>query len=91
MRIKLDENVPDRAVASLTALGHDIDTVAGEGLGGATDEDLWPKVQEAAPPAPTVESWCSAFRMTAAVLSWSGWRLCFAPKPSRPGLRAWSS
>ena len=48
MRIKLDENVPDRAVASLAALGHDIDTVTGEGLGGATDEDLWPKVQEAA-------------------------------------------
>ncbi len=37
MRIKLDENVPDRAVASLAALGHDIDTVAGEGLGGATE------------------------------------------------------
>lgn len=47
MRLKLDENVPDRVVASLVALGHDTDTVVGEGLGGAKDEDLWPKVQEA--------------------------------------------
>jgi predicted nuclease of predicted toxin-antitoxin system len=48
MKVKLDENLPDRIVAGLAALGHDTDTVAGEGLGGATDEDLWPKVQQAA-------------------------------------------
>ena len=48
MRVKLDENLPDRIVAGLAALGHDTDTVAGEGLAGATDEDLWPQVQQAA-------------------------------------------
>ena len=48
MRIKLDENLPERIVAGLTALGHDTDTIADEGLGGAIDEELWPKVQQAA-------------------------------------------
>ena len=48
MKIKLDENLPERIVADLAALGHDADTVAAEGLGGATDEVLWPKVQQAA-------------------------------------------
>jgi predicted nuclease of predicted toxin-antitoxin system len=48
MKIKLGENLPERIVAGLSALGHDTDTVAREGLGGATDEDLWPKVQRAA-------------------------------------------
>lgn len=47
MKLKLDENLPDRIVANLVALGHDTDTVVGEGLGGTKDEDLWPKVQEA--------------------------------------------
>jgi len=48
MKVKLDENLPDRIVAGLAALGHDTDTVVGEGLAGATDEDLWPQVQQAA-------------------------------------------
>ena len=48
MKIKLDENLPERVVAGLAALGHDTDTVTGEGLGGATDEKLWPQVQRAA-------------------------------------------
>lgn len=30
MKIKLDENLPDRVVAGLAALGHDTDTVAGD-------------------------------------------------------------
>jgi hypothetical protein len=34
MKIKLDENLPERIVAGLTALGHDTDSVPGEGLGG---------------------------------------------------------
>jgi predicted nuclease of predicted toxin-antitoxin system len=48
VKVKIDENLPDRVAASLAALGHDADTVVGEGLGGAKDEDLWPQVQEAA-------------------------------------------
>lgn len=47
MRIKLDENVPMRTAAPLTALGHDVDTVVAEGLGGSADDALWPHVQDA--------------------------------------------
>ncbi len=37
MKFKLDENLPVELVADLRALGHDADTVAGEGLAGAPD------------------------------------------------------
>jgi predicted nuclease of predicted toxin-antitoxin system len=45
MRIKLDENLPQRLVPALAALNHDVDTVVGEGLQGREDEQLWPEVQ----------------------------------------------
>lgn len=45
MRIKLDENLPDRLVPVLTALGHDVDTVHGEQLTGRTDPDVWSAAQ----------------------------------------------
>jgi predicted nuclease of predicted toxin-antitoxin system len=38
VRFKLDENVTAAAVAVLAAAGHDVDTVADEGLTGAPDE-----------------------------------------------------
>jgi predicted nuclease of predicted toxin-antitoxin system len=47
MKVKLDENLPERLVASLKELGHDTDTVVGEGLKGETDERLWPQIQRA--------------------------------------------
>ena len=47
MRIKLDENLPDRLVSVLGGLGHDTDTVVREGLGGKPDDELWPEVQKA--------------------------------------------
>lgn len=37
MKIKLDEHMPRSLVASLTALGHDVDTVIDEGLAGLDD------------------------------------------------------
>lgn len=37
MRVKLDENMPGRAGALLIAQGHDVATVAAEGLGGKSD------------------------------------------------------
>ena len=37
MRFKLDENLPVELVTDLRDLGHDADTVAGEGLRGAAD------------------------------------------------------
>jgi predicted nuclease of predicted toxin-antitoxin system len=45
MRIKLDENVPVRAAAPLRALGHDVDTVVEENLGGHGDNEIWQAVQ----------------------------------------------
>lgn len=37
MRFKLDENIDVRAGAALSGAGHDVATVAGQDLGGATD------------------------------------------------------
>ena len=37
MKIKLDENLPDRLVSVLTGLTHDVDTVRGEQLTGRAD------------------------------------------------------
>ena len=47
MRIKLDENLPQRLDPALASLGHDVDTVVREGLQGSEDETLWPEVQAA--------------------------------------------
>ena len=47
MKIKIDENLPQRLVPILGRLGHDADTVAQEGLRGQDDEHLWPEIQKA--------------------------------------------
>ena len=46
MKIKLDENLPARLVGALTRLGHDVDTVAQEGLAGNQDALIWSAAQE---------------------------------------------
>ena len=46
MRIKLDENLPDRLVAALTDLGHDVDTVVLEYLAGKDDAAVWQAAQQ---------------------------------------------
>ena len=38
MRFKLDENFGSRSARLFPEAGHDVETVAGEGLSGATDE-----------------------------------------------------
>lgn len=40
MRFKLDENLDVRAEAALSSAGHDVATVVGQGLGGATDSAI---------------------------------------------------
>ena len=47
MKIKLDENLPDRLVSVLTGLAHDVDTVHGEQLTGRADPDVWSAAQAA--------------------------------------------
>jgi len=41
MKVKLDENIPRRLSIELAKLGHDVDTVASEGLKGKPDADVW--------------------------------------------------
>jgi predicted nuclease of predicted toxin-antitoxin system len=41
MKVKLDENIPFRLVSDLAAFGHDVDTVASEGLKGKPDTEVW--------------------------------------------------
>ena len=47
MIIKLDENLPERLVGELRALGHDVDTVVLERLAGRDDADVWQAAQDA--------------------------------------------
>ncbi|MGR9107534.1 MAG: DUF5615 family PIN-like protein [Gammaproteobacteria bacterium] len=41
MKIKLDENIPNRLAPILAKLGHQVETVAQEGLTGKSDVDVW--------------------------------------------------
>ena len=41
MKVKLDENIPNRLADELATLGHDVDTVDSEGLKGKPDSDVW--------------------------------------------------
>ena len=41
MKIKLDENIPQRVKSVLIELGHQVDTVAEEKLIGAVDDRIW--------------------------------------------------
>ena len=45
MKIKLDENLPERLVPELQALGHDVDTVPSERLAGRDDNEVWQAAQ----------------------------------------------
>lgn len=47
MRLKLDENLPESLVSTLTALSHDVDNVRLEGLVGRSDSDIWQAAQAA--------------------------------------------
>jgi predicted nuclease of predicted toxin-antitoxin system len=47
VKIKLDENLPERLVAELRALAHDVDTVRGEHLAGHVDAEVWQAAQDA--------------------------------------------
>jgi len=46
VKIKLDENLPDRLVQALAHLGHDVDTVVHERLAGTNDLTVWNATQD---------------------------------------------
>ncbi len=46
MNIKLDENMPAALAQRLAKLGHEVNTVLEEGIGGSSDEVVWETVQE---------------------------------------------
>jgi hypothetical protein len=48
VKIKLDENLPERLVQALTDLGHDVDTVVQERLAGRDDLAVWTAAQQSA-------------------------------------------
>jgi predicted nuclease of predicted toxin-antitoxin system len=45
MRIKRDENLPESLLASLAALGHDVDNVRLEGIAGRAGPAVWQAAQ----------------------------------------------
>jgi predicted nuclease of predicted toxin-antitoxin system len=45
VNIKLDENLPERLVVALHAMGHDVDTVRAERLAGCDDAVVWRAAQ----------------------------------------------
>jgi hypothetical protein len=45
VKIKLDENLPERLADELAVLGHDVDTVRGEHLTGRPDDEVWGAAQ----------------------------------------------
>jgi predicted nuclease of predicted toxin-antitoxin system len=45
MRFKIDENLPGELVSDLRQAGHEADTVADEGMSGATDAEILSRVQ----------------------------------------------
>jgi hypothetical protein len=47
LKIKLDENLPERLVWELRQFGHDVDTVLAEQLAGQSDEHVWQATQSA--------------------------------------------
>jgi predicted nuclease of predicted toxin-antitoxin system len=45
VKVKLDENIPVSLGEALTLLGHDVQTVIGQGLTGRTDREIWTQCQ----------------------------------------------
>jgi len=45
VKIKLDENLPERLITELSELGHDVDTVRAEHLTGRPDNVVWEAAQ----------------------------------------------
>ena len=88
MKIKLDENLPSRLVSKLEALGHDVNTVRGEGLAGSADEQVWQQTRAAGRFLITQDLDFSDTRV--AMLFWSAFRKCLRPRTCSNGRAAFS-
>lgn len=73
MRIKLDENLPAGLVPLLAALGHEVDTVPAEGIGGELPQPGRIALQERV---------ASLFR-TEAADTWTGCMVTATPRKVR--------
>jgi predicted nuclease of predicted toxin-antitoxin system len=45
VKVKLDENIPVSLAEALASLGHDVQTVVGQGLTGRADAEIWRQCQ----------------------------------------------
>jgi predicted nuclease of predicted toxin-antitoxin system len=45
-RVKIDEGLPRQIADLVAAQDHDAATVVGQGWQGASDDDLWPRIQD---------------------------------------------
>jgi len=45
VKVKLDENIPVSLAEALASLGHDVQTVIGQGLTGRADAEIWRQCQ----------------------------------------------
>ena len=105
MRIKLDENLPERLVPFLGALGHDVDTVVAEHIAGQDDPVVWAAAQAERrflitqdldfsdvrrfEPGTIMGSCSSDFQTLAAMHYSIESPRCSATKMSRAGMAAW--
>jgi predicted nuclease of predicted toxin-antitoxin system len=105
VRIKLDENLPAGLVPLLAALGHEVDTVPAEGIGGEDDDVVWRAAQAdgrflvtqdldfrtlaSTRQGPTSVCNWSGFRSLVASPCRRGSRVCFGPKRSTRGPVVW--
>ena len=46
MKLKLDENLPESLVQTLSAVGHDVDNVRTENIVGQSDQNIWKAAQD---------------------------------------------
>jgi hypothetical protein len=90
--IKLDENLPERLVSTLQALGHDVDTVRTEHLAGRDDNEVWQAAQSVNRfLIPTRDCYWCALHSLVGMLYSPAWRCCSRRSLSISGVAAWSS
>lgn len=87
MKFKLDENFDRRLAAQFEADGHDVDTVAAEGLSGSTDDAIFAACRSAGRALVTLDlDFANPFRFPPA--DTEGVIVVRPPRPVLPAIRA---